>query len=447
MSNYLLIFNNAIFKPNLRLFVVLLVCFLTNVAHADHYYGGYFYYETIDDKTVQVSLITYTDFHNDDSDRDSVSFEWGDSKSSFLIRVNNSELGEEVYEGMKKNVYVGTHEYFGYANYQLYFSDNYRLFDVKNMGLGKSGVTNLRFDAIAPVQDSMIYCINDSPLPLLDPYFYGKQGQEFQLNFGYYDVQGDSMTFALVDCKGGNGDAAEGYTIPGDATIDINTGQFKWDSPKKGKYCFSFEVAEYRNGELLGNSSTDFTLFISHSDYFSFDKGVFSDVSGSTNRLYGYSNASTQSFTASYSHPQADSIHCTVLSPFNEYSAFVLSRKNRSTSTSFSDTVDLQYLGGGNYNGYEPLVWEFTAFLGKDSVLKEVLAVGVAVYEFIDWDCEVPDLSDIHELVPKIPTFTISPNLFSNDVWINVGTTYENITMNIFDLRGRMVRSYYNLMG
>ena len=439
--------NKSIFQPNLRLLVVLLACFIGNVALADHYYGGYFFYETIDDKTVKVSLVTYTDFHNNDSDRDSVAFEWGDSESSYLVRENNTALGEEVYEGMKKNVYVGVHTYAKYANYQLYFSDNYRLADVKNMGLGKSGVTNLRFDGIVPVQDSNVYCINDSPKPLIDPYFYGKEGQEFQLNFGYHDLQGDSMTFTLVDCKDANGDSAEGYSIPSDATIDINTGQFKWVSAKKGKYCFSFEVAEYRNGELLGVSSTDFTLFISHADFFSFEKGVFSAMTGATSGLFKYSTVGAQKFTVSYSSPQADSIQCNLISPFSNYSAFVVSRKNNRTSTLFIDTLELQYKGGFGFNGYEPLVWEFTSFLGKDSVLKEVYTIGVGVNEEVDWGCQVPDLSEVHELVPNIPTLTISPNLFENDVWINVGTAYKNMTMNVYDLRGRKVRSYYNLTG
>ena len=348
---------------------------------------------------------------------------------------------------MKKNVYVGTHKYAEYANYQLYFSDNYRLNDVKNMEVGKSGVTNLRFDGIVPVQDSDVYCINDSPMPLIDPYFYGKEGQEFQLNFGYHDLQGDSMTFILVDCKDGNGDSVEGYSIPSDASIDVHTGQFIWASAEKGKHCFSFEVAEYRSGKLLGVSSTDFTLFISHADYFSFESGVFSGMTGANNGLFSYPNTSTQKFTVNYSSVQADSIQCKLISALSSNTAFVVSRKSSRTSTIFVDTVDLEYKGNFEFNGFEPLVWEFTSFIGKDSVLKEVYTVGIGVTEDKDWECEVADLSEIHELVPNIPTLTIAPNLFENDVWINVGTAYKNMTMNIYDLRGRKVRSYYNLSG
>jgi hypothetical protein len=439
--------SKSIFKPNLGLLVVFLACFVFNVALADHYYGGYFYYETTDDKTVKVSLVTFTDFHNDRSDRDSISFKWGTGESTYLVRVNNGAEGEEVYEGVKKNVYVGSFEFEQYANYQMYFSDNYRLFDVKNMGIGKSGVTNLRFDGLVPVHDSAIFCINDSPIPLIDPYFYGKEGQEFQLNFGYHDLQGDSMTFTLVDCKDANADPAEGYFIPSDASIDIKTGQFKWVSPQKGKYCFSFEIAEYRKGKLLGKSSTDFTLFISHVDYFSFDTGLFSGISGATNGLYTFSTSGTRQFKVNYTHAQADSIQCKLSSPFTSHSAFVVTRKSKKKATSFMDTVDLQYKGGDGFSGYQPLVWEFTSFFGGDIVLKEVRVIGVAVNDKKDWECEVPDLSEVNELPPTIPSFTISPNLFNDHVWINVGSDYENMTMNIFDMRGRLVRYYHNLQG
>jgi hypothetical protein len=447
MIKTLTTYFKSVAKPNLGLLVVLLSCLISNVAYADHYYGGYFYYNTIDDKTVQVSLVTFTDFHNDKSDRDSVEFEWGDGTTSFLTRVNNNELGEELYEGMKKNKYVGIHKYNSYDNYQLHFSDNNRLFDVKNIAVGISGVTNLRFDGLIPVQDSVIYCINDSPIPTVDPYFYGKSSQEFQLNYGYYDLQGDSMTFELVVCKGANGEPAEGYFIPEGASINGHTGQFVWENPKQGKYCFAFEVAEYRNGQLLGKSSTDFTLFISHSDFFNFEKGLFSNVYGTTEGLSRFSGAGVKQFVVDYSNASADSMQLKVISPFENNSAFDLTRKSVINTTSFVDTVNLEYKGDYAYNGYNLLLWEVTIFFGQDSVLKEIRSIGVAVNEFIDWPCEVTDLSEIHELAPNIPSLTISPNLFDDHVWINVGSAYENMTMNIFDMRGRMVRSYYDLSG
>ena len=431
-------------RPNLRLIVLLLACFIGNVAKADHYYGGYFYYETISDKTVKVTLVTYTDFHNTKSDRTAADFDWGDGEFSSLDRVNNTGDGEEVYHGMKKNFYVGTHTYAKYDNYQLYFSDHFRLDDVSNMTVGESGHINLRFDGIVPVQDSSVYCINDSPIPLLDPYFYGKESQEFQLNFGYYDLQGDSMTFNLVDCKNANGDTADGYVIPSGATVDVNTGQFKWDAPKKGRYCFSLEVAEYRNGELLGKSSTDFTLFISLQNYLSLESGTFS---GPSPTLYTYTTNNTKQFIVNYVHAEADSIQSTLISPLTNQAAFVVTQKTSKTNTTLSDTVDIEYKGDFSFNGYEPLVWKVKAFIGDDSVLHEVRTVGIAINDEKNWNCEVPDISEVHEQPPTIPSLTIAPNLFEDNIWINVGSNYESVTMNIFDLRGRLVQSYFNLSG
>jgi hypothetical protein len=437
-------FFKSISRPNLRLIVVLFACLSSNVVKADHYYGGYFFYETIGDKTVQVTLVTYTDFHNNDSDRPSAEFDWGDGQSSSLSRVNIAGEGEEVYLGMKKNVYVGSHEYKMYNNYQLYFSDHFRLKDVNNMTVGLSGLINLRFDGVVPVQDSNVYCNNDSPIPLLDPYFYGKENQEFQLNFGYHDLQGDSMAFKLVDCKDANGDTADGYTIPNGATVDVNTGQFKWDSPKKGRYCFSLEVAEYRNSELLGKSSTDFTLFISLQDYLSLDRGTFT---GPSTPLYVYTSPSTKQFIINYYHADADSVMCSLVSPLTSVSAFVVTQKTSRTNTTFSDTVDVEYKGDFSFNGYQSLVWEVKAFIGNDSVMQEVRTVGIAINDEKNWNCEVPDISELHEQPPVIPALVIAPSIFEDNIWINVGANYENITMNVFDLRGRLVESYFNLSG
>lgn len=423
----------------------ILAVFIANVAVSDHYYGGYFYYQTIGDKKVKVSLVSFTDHHNDQSDRDSVKFHWGDGTTSFLLRENNEGKGEELYEGTQKNVYVGEHTYTKNANYQLYFSDNYRVFDIRNMALGKSGVTHLRFDGVVPVQDTNTYCKNNTPLPLANPYFYGKEGQNFELNFAYYDQEGDSMDFKLTSCKGSNGKAAEGYAIPDGVSINPKTGQFQWESPLQGKYSFAFEVEEYRKGELLGKSSTDFTLFISHNDYHSLNTGSFLNTSGSVNNLYTFTQAGTKEFTLSYTHPQADSITCQVISPFKNHPHFELSRKNTASSTTFNDTISLSYTGNYAYQGHQTVLWEFTAHLGKDSLVKEVYPIGIAVINNTDWDCEVPDISIIEELAPTIPSLTISPSYFDDHVYINVGSQYENIQLYVFDIRGRLIRSYFQL--
>lgn len=412
---------------------------------ADHYFGGYFYYEHIGEKGLRINLVTYTDVHKENSDRDSIIFSWGDGSKSFLVRVNNNGLGEEIYEGMKKNEYVGTHVYQQFANFQSFFSDNFRLFDVNNFGVGKSGVTNLRFDGIAPMQDSTIYCVNNSPRPFIDPYFYGKEQQEIQLNFGYYDLDGDSMSFELTSCKGGNGEAADGYFIPDGATLDPETGQFTWTSPKKGKYCFSFLVNEYRNGAKIGVSSTDFTLFISRPEFQNLNKGVKSNVSGSTDGIYRFIGADSKEFSIAYSHPEADSVRCQLIGGIKGLSGFNFLETSAVTATSSKDTVVVSYNGNAAFNGINSLVWECIAYLGKDSLVKEFIPLGIAVDKKITWSCLSPDLNDIVEAAPELPTLTVSPNLFDDHVWINVGTDYESVDINIYDLRGRLVRSYFNL--
>lgn len=438
-------FSAANIYRNLNLLLVLFACFVSINAKADHYFGGYFYYDHVGDKELQVTLVTYTDFDKVKSDRDSVKFYWGDGSTSFLVRINNAGEGEEIYPGMKKNIYVGRHEYNRFANFQSYFSDNFRLFDVNNFGVGKSGVTNLRFDGVAPMQDSTIYCTNNSPKPQLDPYFYGKTGQQIELNFGYFDADGDSMSFELTPCKGGSGDAAEGYVIPNGATINPETGHFIWTSPTQGKYSFSFLVNEYRNGQKIGVSSSDFTLFISRPEFPANPTGTKSTISGATNGKYNFSGAETKTFSLEYTHPDADSIKCTVYSGLKNSSGFSFIEKQAKTNTNIKDTISLTYDGIEKLNGVNTIVWECIAYLGVDSIVKQHIPLGITVDNKLSWSCLSPDLEDIEELTPEIPSLTVSPNLFNDHVWINVGSNFESVDVLIFDLRGRLVRSYFNL--
>ena len=431
----------SIFPSNLAVILLLFGLILVGSVKADHYYGGYFYYTFVADKTIEITLVTYTDEENDRSDRDSVEFQFGDGNKGFLIRENGGGAGESVYPGVRKNKYVGQHEYLSYKNYQPYFSDNYRVYDIKNIASGKSGVVSLRFDGIVPVQDTALYCYNSSPRPLIDPYFFGKSNQKIEINFAYHDQEGDSLSFELVESKGSNGKEAPDYFIPSGAAINSETGHFSWTPDSKGKFAFAFEVSEFRNGELIGKSQTDFTLFIEHPDYPSLSTGSYT---ASANQ-YSFSSAGTQSFFFEYIRSNADSVRCELASALSAIPGFNVSVTGTANGSTSKDTLELSYNGTTIFNGYLPACMHCTAYIGADSVLKQTIPLSIGVDPIFQTDCEVPDLSIVEETTPEIPAFTISPNLFEERVWVNVGSDFENLSLQVFDMRGRLVRAYDRL--
>jgi len=318
------------------------------------------------------------------------------------------------------------------------------LFDVKNFGVGKSGVTNLRFDALVSLQDSSNYCQNNSPIPQVDPYFFAKAGEPFRLNFGYYDIDGDSMEFQLTECKQANGSPAEGYTIPLGISINSETGQFSWDSPNKGKYCFSMNVNEYRNEELIGTSSSDFTVFVDQSEFNAMPKGS-GFVNSSTDVKHNLTGTTTETFTFLYNHPDADSLTFNLRANYFNLPGLSIVEKGIKSNTEIKDTIIVNYSSIGVFNGSQLVLWECTAYLGKDSIVKDIYNLELTSTDYKAWPCIISDLEDIHEIAPKIPSRSIAPNIFSDNVWINVGSNFEAMTINIFDLRGRLVKSYFNL--
>ena len=56
------------------------------------------------------------------------------------------------------------------------------------------------------------------------------------------------------------------------------------------------------------------------------------------------------------------------------------------------------------------------------------------------WSCSIPpDIKDVVEITPIVDLFAITPNLFTESVWINLGENYENMSVEVFDMRGRSV--------
>ena len=420
--------------------VRILVIILINIAFsvkADHYYGGYITYEHIGGYTYKVTVITYADNSKENSDRDSVEVIWGDGEKEFIQRVNNIGNGETVFPGIKKNIYEGTHKYSDFGNYQLVFIDDFRPFDIFNIEAGKSGTTLLYIDAIVPVEDSLTFCKNNAPRLLTEPFMFGRSGEDFALSLTHYDIDGDSLVFKLTEPKARNAFSVPGYYYPNDVFIDSKTGLFTWENPPFGNYVFAYEIEEYREGQLIGVSVADFPVFLK-SEYNS--KGIFSEVLAPIEyNHYHFDGPEVIDLIIDYENTDADSVFIEVVTGLEYSSHFRLTNSSFSTGTKAFDTLEVNYYGEDNSHGNHIVTFRAGNIYGSDTLF-DYHSVSLSTTLDTTWNCTIPpNIKDVVEIPPIVDLFSITPNLFTESVWINLGENYENMSVEVFDMRGRSV--------
>ncbi|MCX6279164.1 MAG: hypothetical protein NT004_13870, partial [Bacteroidetes bacterium] len=107
---------------------------------------------------------------------------------------------------------------------------------------------------------------NNSPVLLIPPVDNGCVHQPFYHNPGAYDVDGDSLSYRLVPCRGALGQVIPGYSYPAASTsLTLNpiTGDLLWDSPmQQGEYNVAILIEEWRNGQKIGSILRDMQIIV-----------------------------------------------------------------------------------------------------------------------------------------------------------------------------------------
>lgn len=419
--------------------ILALILLMPCLAFADHYYGGYINYTHVGGYTYHVQVITYADNDKVNSDRDSIKIKWGDGEEEWIHRTNNLGNGETVYPGVKKNIYEQSHTYTAEDNYQIVFQDQFRMFDVTNLSPGKSGTTVLYFDAIVAVSDTLSYCINTSTKTIFEPYMWVKSGEPFQMNLTHYDVEGDSLSFKLINPKALNAISVPGYWEPSDVSLDVETGLFKWDNPVYGIYIFAYEVAEYRDGVQIGHAVVDFPIFVDGTQH---ERGFFTAIENTTDGEYSFNGTGSEDFMVSYENSVADSVFIQVDGGYNSSLYFNGTEQHSSTGTTAFDTLSLNYVGNDKQQGGHIITFKAGSVFGSDTIY-DFASFLVRTASDTTWGCTVPpNIKDVKKIAPDIPTLTISPNLFKEEAWINLGNSYADMSVEIFDTRGRLIQSH-----
>jgi gliding motility-associated-like protein len=225
--------------------------------YATHQRAGEITYRYLGSLTYEIKVVTYT-YTPSLADRPELTVDWGDGTSSIVQRTN------EIYypNDIKYNDYITTHTYSAPATYTISMEDPNRNYGVINIPNSVNVPFYLETDLIV----NPFLGPNNSPILLNTPVDNGCTGTPFIHNPGAYDVDGDSLSYRFVVCKGENGLDILGYTMPSASSyisIDPITGTMIWDSPiTQGEYNIAILIEEWRNDVKIGSIVRDMQITI-----------------------------------------------------------------------------------------------------------------------------------------------------------------------------------------
>jgi len=252
----LLISSNRYFWLWIFVFVLSLQLSATHQRAAEITYkhlGGLSYEFTI-------TMYTLTSSPADDA-RPVMPIFWGDDTGDELTRIYFQPIPD--VDNMTLNIYKGQHTYPGPGNYRITVEDPNR----------NGGVINIPNSIDVPmfIESELVinpFIGNNNSVQLLNPPIdLGCVGKLFIHNPAAYDVDGDSLSYKLVVCKGAGGYDIPGYTYPMASEsfdIDTETGDIIWKNPLvQGEYNIAFVVEEWRGGIKVGSVRRDMQVIIS----------------------------------------------------------------------------------------------------------------------------------------------------------------------------------------
>ncbi len=234
---------------------------MVNVAFATHQRAAEITYNHIEGLTYEFTVVMFTRTSSPaDDTREVMPIYWGDGSGDEIPRM----IWEEVpgVEDISYNLYRGTHTFPAPGKYMISVEDPNR----------NTGVQNIPNSINVPMFIETELLINpflgyNNSVQLLNPPIdNGCVGKLFIHNPGAYDVDGDSISYKLVVCKGAGGFDIPGYTYPKTSEvfeIDSISGDLTWFTPiLQGEYNVAFVVEEWRYGIKIGSVRRDMQINI-----------------------------------------------------------------------------------------------------------------------------------------------------------------------------------------
>ena len=246
-------------------FVALLLWSSTFV-FATHNRAGEITYKHLNGLEYEFVLVTFTK-DSAPADRPELVVFWGDGTSDTLTRSNGGGNGQPIGNDIKRNIYIGRHLYPAPGTYTVTMEDPNRNANVVNI----PNSVQIPFAISTTLAVNPNLGFNNSPDLLYPPIDNGCVNVPFIHNPTAFDIDGDSLSYALIPCAGANGAPIPLWTLPAASssiTIDPVSGEFLWDSPiQAGEYNIAIEITEHRqddngNWSIVGRMVRDMQIDI-----------------------------------------------------------------------------------------------------------------------------------------------------------------------------------------
>ncbi|MFO7869662.1 MAG: gliding motility-associated C-terminal domain-containing protein [Bacteroidales bacterium] len=249
-------------KRSITFFALVSVLFV-QVALATHNRAGEITYKQISAYTYEVTIITYTYTPSEANEyRGQLPVDWGDGTTSYVQRKNRVYLPDNY----TKNTYIATHTFPGPGVFEIVMEDPNRNLGIKNI----FDSVNIPFTISTTLKIDPVLGGNSTPVLLNPPVDKAALGQRFVHNPAAYDVDGDSLSYSLAECRGENGKKIPDYSYPAaskEFRVDSVNGDLIWDAPVEvGTYNVAMHIEEWRNGVKIGFVARDIQIEVYESD-------------------------------------------------------------------------------------------------------------------------------------------------------------------------------------
>lgn len=225
---------------------------------ATHNRAGEITYKQIGPLTFEITLVTFTDPSTlAHQQRTELYFSFSDNTQDTFPRISETLVGTNI----SKNEYLGVHTFPAVGTYIISMEDPNRNAGVVNI----PNSVDVSFYLESILMINPLIGNNSSPVLLNSPIDKAVVGIPFFHNPSAFDVNGDSLSYALISCKGESGNNILGYQFP-DASnslnIDVN-GNLLWDSPTMvGEYNIAILIEEWRSGVKVGSIVRDMQITV-----------------------------------------------------------------------------------------------------------------------------------------------------------------------------------------
>ena len=250
-----------------KFFFVFIAFYLSaNFAFATHQRAAEITYRHVEGLTFEFTITMYTRTSSPaDDTRVTMPIFWGDETGDEIPRIVFEVI--PAVNDITLNIYKGLHTFPAPGTYTVSVEDPNRNFGVVN--IPNSVNVPMYIETSLVINPFLGY--NNSVQLLNPPIDQGCVGKKYIHNPGAYDIDGDSLSYHLVVCKGGGGFDIPGYTFPKTSDIfeiDPVSGNLSWVTPVlQGEYNVAFIIEEWRHGFKIGAVRRDMQIEIVACDH------------------------------------------------------------------------------------------------------------------------------------------------------------------------------------